>query len=305
MSADLLHLTNHQRRLVDASAAIRTSPPERIDFLHTVQCQCGIPYKNPGDEILEWERKQGNASLRIEAGAAIDPATGKFKRLGLPYGEKPRLVLIYLATEAVRTGNPVVNVEESMTAFARSLGLETNGQQLRSLKDQLARLAAATVRLGVVQEGGRAVQVNTQFVTAFDLWFPKQHDQRVLWPSTVQLSAEYFQTLGNHAVPLDHRAVAVLSSSSMALDIYVWLAQRLHRVPTGKPQFIAWANLYEQFGQGFGRVRDFRRKFLQTLHHVESAYPTARLSADEGGLTLAHSPPPVPPRGTFVRLRQG
>lgn len=297
MSEDFgrLTLTRHQQRLLDSSTAIRNSPPDKINFLHAVQCQCGIPYKNPGENVLEWDRRQGKASLRIEAGSAIDPATGDFKRLGLPYGEKPRLVLIHLATEAVRTGTPVVDVEDSMTAFARSLGLETNGQQLRSLKDQLARLAAATVRMGVVEEG-RAVQVNTQFVSAFDLWFPKQADQRVLWPSTVRLSEEYFQSLGQHAVPLDHRAVSALASSSMALDIYVWLAQRLHRVPTGKPQFLAWALMYEQFGQGFNRIRDFRRRFLQTLHQVTTAYPTARISADERGLTLSNSPPPIAAR---------
>jgi hypothetical protein len=141
------------------------------------------------------------------------------------------------------------------------------------------------------------IQVNTQFVSAFDLWFPKQ-DQRVLWSSTVRLSEEYFQTLGQHAVPLDHRAVAALSSSSMALDVYVWLAQRLHRVPAGKPQFVDWASLHEQFGQGFARIRDFRRKFLQTLSHVTSAYPAARMSADDRGMTLSHSPPPVAPRST-------
>lgn len=296
-----LTLTRHQQRLLDTSTAIRNSPPERINFLHAVQCQCGIPYKNPGDEVREWDRRQGKASLRIEAGSAIDPATGDFKRLGLPYGEKPRLVLIHLATEAVRTGTPVVDVEDSMTSFARSLGLETNGQQLRSLKDQLARLAAATLRMGVVEEG-RAVQVNTQFVSAFDLWFPKQADQRVLWPSTVRLSEEYFQSLGQHAVPLDHRAVGALASSSMALDIYVWLAQRLHRVPTGKPQFVGWATLHEQFGQGFTRLRDFRRRFLQTLHQVSSAYPTARISADDRGLTLSHSPPPIAPRHNAAKL---
>ncbi|MCE9565968.1 MAG: plasmid encoded RepA protein [Planctomycetes bacterium] len=290
-----LTLSRKQQKLLDTSVAIRGHPPGRIDFLHTVQCQCGIPYKNPGDGVLEWDRKQGHASLRIEAGSAIDPRTGDFVRLGLPYGEKPRLVLIHLATEAVRTGSPVVDVEESMTAFARSLGLETNGQQLRALKDQLARLAAATVRMGIVEEG-RAIQVNTQFVSAFDLWFPKQHDQRVLWPSTVRLSQEYFQTLGQHAVPLDHRAVAALASSSMALDVYVWLAQRLHRVPTGKPQFVDWNSLHEQFGQGFARIRDFRRRFLQTLNHVVSAYPTAKISGDDRGLTLSHSPPPVPPK---------
>ena len=45
-----------------------------------------------------------------------------------------------------------------------------------------------------------------------------------------------------------------------------------------------------------------RRRFLQTLHHVESAYPAARLSADDGGLTLSHSPPPVAPRSAAPRL---
>jgi Plasmid encoded RepA protein len=292
-----LTLTRHKQKLLDASTAIRSEPPDRINFLHAVQCQCGIPYRNPGDNVREWDRKQGNASLRIEAGSALDPTTGDFVKLGLPYGEKPRLVLIHLATEAVRKGSPVVDVEESMTGFARSLGMETNGQQLRSLKDQLARLAASTVRMGVTEDG-KAFQVNTQFVTALDLWFPTQSDQRVLWSSTVRLSEEYFQTLGQHAVPLDNRAVAALSSSSMALDVYVWLAQRLHRVPSGKPQFVDWASLHEQFGQGFARIRDFRRKFLQTLQHVESAYPAARMSADDRGMTLAHSPPPVAPRST-------
>jgi hypothetical protein len=296
-----LTLTKHQQRLLDISTAIRSGPPDRINFLHAVQCQCGIPYRNPGEGVLEWDRKQGNASLRIEAGSAIDPNSGDFKRLGLPYGEKPRLVLIHLATEAVRTGSPVVDVEDSMTAFARSLGIETNGTQLRSLKDQLARLAAATVRMGVVEQG-RAVQVNTQFVSAFDLWFPKQPDQRVLWPSIVRLSEEYFQSLGQHAVPLDHRAVAALSSSSMALDIYVWLAQRLHRVPLNKPQFLAWYCLHQQFGLGFARVRDFRRRFLQTLRQVASAYPAAQISADDKGLTLSHSPPPVAPRCSSSKL---
>ena len=287
-------LTRHQEKLLDASALIRGEPPQRVDFLHTIQCQIGLPYKNPGDQVREWDRKQGTASLRIEAGSAID-ATGQFVHVGLPYGEKPRLVLIHLASEAVRTGNPVVDVENTMTSFARSLGLETNGRQLKGLKDQLARLAAATIRMGIVEEG-RAVQVNTQFVSKFDLWFPKQSDQRVLWPATVRLSEEYFQSLGKHAVPLDHRAVAALSSSSMALDIYAWLAQRLHRIPSGKPQQITWVTMYEQFGQGFARLRDFRRNFLQTLHQVHAAYPQARLEVSEVGLILANSPPPVAPR---------
>ena len=188
-----LTLSPTQRKRLDAATAIRTDRPERIDFLHTVQCQCGIPYGNPGDDVREWERKQGHATLRIEAGAAYDPASGHFVPLGLPYGAKPRLVLIHLATEAIRSGNRVVDVEDSMTAFARALGIAVSGPHLRHLKDQLSRLASATVRMGMVEDG-RAVQVNTQIVGAFDLWFPETADQRTLWPSTVRLSTDYFNT---------------------------------------------------------------------------------------------------------------
>jgi hypothetical protein len=88
----------------------------------------------------------------------------------------------------------------------------------------------------------------------------------------------------------------------MALDMYVWLAQRLHRISMGKPQFVAWKLLHEQFGQRFARIRDFRRKFLRTLRHVAAAYPAARVSSDDRGLTLAHSPPPVAPRPTAFKL---
>ena len=121
-------LTRRQRKLVAAGAAIRTDRPSAVDFLHSIQCQCGIPYVNPGDAVRVWERAQGHATLRIEAGAAIDPATRQFVELGLPYGEKPRLVLIHLASEAVRTRNPVVDVEDSMTAFSRSLAWTRTGR---------------------------------------------------------------------------------------------------------------------------------------------------------------------------------
>jgi len=54
---------------------------------------------------------------------------------------------------------------------------------------------------------------------------------RTLWPSTVRLSPDHWENLKNHAVPLDEVAIAALSHNAMALDIYAWLAQRLHRVP--------------------------------------------------------------------------
>ena len=295
------NLTTIQKRRIEAATSIRLERAKQIDYLHTVQCQTSLPYRDPGDHVREWDRKQGNASLRIEAGSALDPKTKKYVKLGLPYGEKPRLVLIHLASEAIRSGSPVIDVEDSMTAFARSLGLETNGVHLHGLKNQIARLASSTIRMGMVEQG-RVVQVNTQVASAFDLWYPTEGAQRVLWPSTVRLSQEFFESLSRHAIPLDNRAVGAIANSPIALDVYVWLSQRLHRVPPGRPQFLAWTIVYEQFGQGYTRIRDFRKKFLTTLTKIRAIYPGCRIETDEKGITLHHSPPPIPSKKTFVTL---
>ena len=57
-------------------------------------------------------------------------------------------------------------------------------------------------------------------VTAFELWAYNDDRQRVLWPSTIRLNSDYFESLQNHAVPLDERALGALAHSALALDIY-------------------------------------------------------------------------------------
>ncbi|MBK8558230.1 MAG: hypothetical protein IPL65_21965 [Lewinellaceae bacterium] len=104
-----------------------------------------------------------------------------------------------------------------------------------------------------------------KIVKAFDLWFPKDERQRVLWPTTVQLTEDYFNSLINHAIPLDERALSALSHSAMALDIYAWLAQRLHRINPQEPQFITWKALKEQFGRGYNQMYKFKQIFRSTL----------------------------------------
>jgi hypothetical protein len=292
MSDEPLQLSLIHRRLLSSSVEIMSAPPEEITYQHSTLCQTCLPFRNPGDAVREWKRKQGNAKLLVEAGQAIDPSTDDFVKLGLPFGPKPRLVLMHLNAQALKTSSATVEVEDSLTAFVKRIGLAAHGRDIRTIKDQLSRLSAATIRLAVTQED-RAFQVNTQIVTAFDLWFPKDARQRVLWPSTVRLSEEYFQSLAKHAVPLDERAIAALSHSAMALDIYAWLAQRLHRIEYGKLQFAPWKSLKEQFGWGYTRMNHFRAAFLKALGQVHSQYRGARIDIDDRGLTLHHSPPPV------------
>ena len=288
-----------QQRLIRSAVEIEADDPDAILFQHTVFCQTGLPYRNPGDDVRIWERMNGHVHLKVLAGDAMHPQKGQLVPLGLPFGPKPRLILTHLNAEALRTGSEEIEIESSLTAFVRRLRLDLHGRNMRTIKDQLSRLSASSVRLGIVRDG-RAITVNSQIVTAFDLWFPKDARQRVLWPSIVRLSLDYFESLQRHAVPLDERAIAALSHSAMGLDIYTWLAQRLHRVRPGKPAFVPWAALRDQFGWHYRHMRKFKQVFRQTLDMVLSQYRGARLELDDRGMTLRNSPPPVKGRMALI-----
>jgi hypothetical protein len=305
-----------QRRLID-TAALKVEQPDlqTILYQHTVFCQTSLPYRNPGDEARTWERINGDVHLKVLAGEAMHPDKGRLVEVGLPFGPKCRMVLMHINQRALVTESPHVEVEDTLSKFVRNvLQLDSKGRNMRVVKDQLARLSASSIRLGIVRDG-HAVTVNSQIVTAFDVWFPKDDRQRVLWPSTVSLSLDYFPSLMNHAVPLEEAHIAALSHSSLALDIYAWLAQRLHRIPVGKPARVSWVALHSQFGQGYNPeyMSKFRQVFRVALKEVLTLYKAARVEEEDAsqariyfqggrqvwrekpakGLTLYNSPPPV------------
>lgn len=259
-------------------------------FHHSLLAQTSLPYKNPGD-LRRWTKRNGKAVLELNAGRALSPITGKFIDVGLPFGPKPRLVLIQLNTEAIRTQSPIIHLEDSLTAFVkRTLGLDGGGRNIRLVKEQLKRLSASNFQFGYLLDN-RAITINGTVISGFDLWAPKNPNQRVLFPTQVRFSQEYFDSLVKHAVPLSENAIRGLSHSSVALDTYTWLAQRLHRVQS--PINLPWATLKNQFGEGFSEERKFKRFFLKSLREVTLVYPEANLEPTADGLILRNSPPPV------------
>jgi len=299
-------LTLVEKRSLEASVSIATETLKQIAYQHTVLCQTGMPYRNPSDEVRVWERKQGAILLHIEAGYALDPSTERYAKIGLPFGPKARLILAHLNTEALRTGSPEIEVERSLTAFIRRLQDPTkrgksgpSGPCIRAFKDQLARLSVAAIRMAMMANK-HTVQINSQFVDVIELWLTKDENNRVLWSPTLHLHHQYFDSLQKHAVPLDERALAALAHSAVALDIYAWLAQRLHRIPHGKPQFITWAAIKGQFGADYSRMDNFKAVFRTAIFQVLRCYPKAKVEAAQGGLTLRNSPPPVSARVIVV-----
>jgi hypothetical protein len=281
-----------QQRLLDLVDAPGGESSE-ILYQHSVLCQTCLPYRDPGDEVRIWARRNGFLKLEVQAGRAYDGRREDFVDVGLPFGPKPRLVLYHLNAEALRTQSPVLELEDSLTAFVkRTLGLDAGGRNIRTVKDQLSRLSASDFRIGTSKDD-RSMTIKGSIVEGFELWTPRDVKQRVLWPTTIQFSPRYFESLMKHAVPLNETAIARLSHNAMALDVYTWLAQRLHRVEEGKTAFVPWLALHEQFGHGYERLRDFRRVFHRTLRQVKAVYPESKFDVAVGGVTLKHSRSPV------------
>jgi len=295
-----LTLSPTTMRLVDASVEIMgEAEPEELAFLHAVMAQCSLPYREPEKNARDYIRRNGHSSLILSAGYLIDPKGQEPVLQGLPYGAKPRLLLIHLCTQAVRTKSPTISISESMSAFMRELGLAVTGGEngsIRRFKEQLNRLAASRMQLVVGGEDRASVMNPAPIIRRFDVWFPSDPRQKTLWPSQVTLSDEFFENLRNYALPLDPRGIRALQHSARAIDIYTWLAHRLPRVNDKKGNRVSWSALQTQFGPEMTSTKNFKQHMLTALKQVMLVYPTARVSQVDGGLLLRHSAPPIQKR---------
>ncbi|XVJ51428.1 MAG: replication protein [Vampirovibrio sp.] len=293
------NLTPTDYHLLETGTLIHQEPPERIDFLHAIMCQVGMPRKTTDERVFE--RHSGSAVIRLEAGTLFDG-----KRLvdqPLPYGTRPRLVMVHISGEAIRKQQRIIEVGNSMREFLVALGVNTSGGNnggYTMFRKQMQALAACRLTMGIALPG-RNVTVNTQPISRFEAWLNNDHLQTSLWPGVMELSHEFYETLNSHAVPLDHRALAALKHSALSLDIYTWLAHRLCRIEKFSGTKVSWNNLKEQFGQEYKESRDFKRQMRQSLHQVLAVYPDARVEETIGGLLLKPSSPPIPKSQVSVR----
>ena len=262
-------------------------------YNHALLCSVGLPHKNPGDSVRSYQKSSGAVSLQLTAGSIPRPGDG-FQDVGLPYGAKARLVLLELCSRAVKTQSPIVEIEYSFTAFARSMGFSTSGRSLNLLRQQVVRMSVVTMRLSKSQVGFKDTFQGTVF-SKFRAELPSDHAQTTLFPSFVEFSSVFYESLINHAVPLRMEAIQALKASSRGLDIYCWLAHRLYRL--NKPATVRWTSLRFQFGSRDQNMKSFKRNFKIALRQVLYLYPEARVDIVSGGLCLHESKPPVPLTG--------
>ncbi|GJD37517.1 replication protein RepA [Methylobacterium aerolatum] len=284
-----------QRRRDAVRLVIENEPalPENLQHIHSVLALCGLPYRDPG-AVREFSRTYGRNSLNLIAGRLKDPATGAFLPQGLPYGPKARLMLLHLCTEAVRQRSAVVQVADTLSGFMREMGFAVTGGErgtIRQFKEQLNRLAACTMQIGLWDGRDSATTLNVPPFRSLELWRARPaegHDEggeTLDGARTVRFDQEFYETLIRHALPVDMRAAKAFSGSARKLDLLFWLGYRLRALP--RPLRLTWSNLHQQFGAENASIRSFRQGFKADLAHLQEVFPKLPATLDDNGLVLS------------------
>jgi Plasmid encoded RepA protein len=276
-----------RRPLVDIAAEILSDDSQRVGISYTGFCLTSLPHKRLPDDQT-WEKRGHKVTLWVEPGRM--KAKGKVVTYGVPYGARARMILLYLQTQAVRTGCREVELGRSMRDWMERMGLSIGGETARGLREQAARISACTLKFfweDDTQEGwarGAIVTSGLRFKVPED-------SQGALWEDRVTLDESFWKALRDHPVPVLEAAIRQLRDRSMSLDIYVWLAWRCHQL--GKPTSISWPAIHAQFGAGFKAIKHFKPSFLEALDAAVAAYPETRVEIDDNGITIHPSRPPI------------
>jgi hypothetical protein len=67
---------------------------------------------------------------------------GRSHAIGIPYGSVARLILLFLQTEAIRTGSPEVVLGRSLNRWIERMDLTPGGKTRQLVTEQARRISA-------------------------------------------------------------------------------------------------------------------------------------------------------------------
>ena len=250
-----------------------------LGYLHRGMTLCSMPYKDLKENTF-YTRSNGTWEIQIFGSP----------KYGLPYGNIPRLLYIYLGTEAVRTQSPQIHLGSSLNDFLEKLGLTRCGGSrgdITRLNNQIKRLFSSKIILTFTDKHGEHDKYLNIADEMLIFWDNKNPLQRSFWESYITLNSTHFNELIKSPVPIDLRIVKELKSSALELDIYFWLSHRMFYLH--KPTLIPYEMLQMQFGSEYKRLRDFKKKFLISFKKVLIFWPDLNFSEEKKGLRLSPS----------------
>ena len=273
---------NRIRDLIDACAANEEEgdiSAKAIGFMTRSLVMATLPHKRY--EGHAFERKNGNFNLTM---MTAHPE-------GLPFGVVPRMLLMWVCAEAVRTRDCVLRLDNSLLGYLSKLGFNSTGSEqgdVIRLKHTITTLFGAVISCRY--EGvERWALLNVLLADRIEWQQPHNSQDHGSWQARLHLSKRFFTECIDHPIPIDIRAMHLLRPSSLALDIYVWLTYRM-----GYPScqtIIPWTYLQGQFGSNHDTnergEEEFKSLFLSELKQVLAVCPRVTVQNMDVGLAIS------------------
>ena len=183
-----------------------------------------------------------------------------------------------------------------MRAWLKAMGVAIGGNNYATVADQADRIEHCLLSVQLAGQDGEFALRDSIIRGSFRPFEERSQEH------AVELSEGFFQTILRRPVPIAEGAVRLLANTSMPLDLYLWLAYRLHVLET--PTRISWQSLHRQFGACTKQLKHFKPRFQRDIKLALAVYPEALVELAEAGLVLHPSPPPVLPRPRLVAKLQ-
>lgn len=287
-----------QMDLFEKVRAVSLSEPVP-SFLHSALCAMSLPVRKPADEHVPIIRQDGQYTLAITPKPVMMRSDGKGRMcsLGVPFGSLPRLILIHIMTEAVRSKSRNIMLGESFTDWMRRMGFQSISYGPRGsatlLRNQLDRLLACEWMIRWENDTGDEHAFGVREIRLSDEYAGVER-KGGRFHREIFMAESFFSHLKDHAVPLNEHAIRQIRDSATALDLYTWLAYRLPRISGSRPLLISWSQLAVHFGNDGVNIRKFRQTIRDAWErYVSGVYPEARAEFDTTSVRLFASPPPL------------
>ena len=265
----------------------------------------------------------GTRSLTVRAGYTLDPH-GTPTSLGIPYGALARLLLVYIATEALRTGRRRVDLGPSLSHLLRTLDIGGSGGRrgrTRYVHDQLRRLTTCVFSVertrpaAATTHGAHPTKLRGEHLVLaerYRLWWDTESEGDAesrgdaasrggpATGGTIVLGDGFFRTAQRSSFPVDLRKLQALRASPLAMDLYAFCTYNAARLSLSgrREKAIPWRSLHTQLGShyhaGPDGLKEFARAARRALDRVRLVWPELDVATPPGRFVLRTHRPDVP-----------
>ena len=280
--------------------SLTASSPLAIGIIPSVFTRAILPHSDPGKEDRNpavYTRDAGPNRLSIYSGATGTHLRG-IAPGGIPYGATCRYLIAYICGLARRQNSPIVNLGPSQSRAFKALSFDNTGGpngRIPYIQDQLCRLSTAAFRFEhfAADTSSPYLILNAPLVRRAAFWFAADASHPVVPASCIiELDPWFYAHISQHGIPVDLPTFRQLARSSLACDLYAWLSRRIHALHncTARKLTLSWYQVHQQFGPGYARTADFRKRALRQLARIQSYWPSLRYDTPRGRLTIHQGP---------------